>query len=90
MAATRTGGRRPYRITVVIDEVGGCDEAERFFDAVVIVLPVHLGVRVAIEADCRVIGVLVVMKGTEIRAARVSGVDGVIRQDVVRFQVPDV
>jgi len=76
----------------LIHEFGGGDEAERFFDAIVLVVELHLKVSmcIATEAERRVIGVLVVVEPAKIRTTGIGSVDGVIRQSVFALEVSNV
>ena len=76
----------------LVHEASCGDEAERFLDAVVIVVEVHLKVSVCVatEAERRVIGVLVVVEPAKIRTTGIGSADGVIRQSVFALEVSNV
>ena len=77
-------------MTTVVHEVGACDETEGLLDAVVILLPVHVDLGMPVEAERRVVGVLVVVEGAKISAGRIGSVDRVVRQNVITPEMSGV
>ena len=74
----------------VVHEVGSGDETEGLLDAVVILLPVHLDLRMPVEAERRIIGVLVIVERAKISAGRIGSVDRCVGQHVVSLEVLNV